>query len=137
MAFLLDSNVLSESSKRAPEPRVIQWLSDHDAELYVSALSIGEMTKGIHLLDQGQRRQDIENWYRRIEHWAARRILPLDAEVMQTWGQFYAKYQRKGRKLPLMDSLLAATALHFNLTIVTRNTDDFPDDIPLLSPWIE
>ena len=135
MPYLVDTNVLCESSKAHPEPAVLQWLSDHDAELHVSVLSLGEMLKGIHLMDTGNRRHDIERWYQRIERWAANRLLAMDAPVMTTWGRSYAKHQRTGRKLPPMDSLLAATALHHHLTIVTRNNTDFPDDVPLLNPW--
>jgi predicted nucleic acid-binding protein len=93
------------------------------------------MLKGIHLMDQGSRRHDIERWYQRIERWAANRLLVIDAPTMSTWGRFYAKHQRTGRKLPLMDSLLAATALQHELTIVTRNTTDFPDEVTILNPW--
>ena len=135
MSYLVDANVLCESSKAHPEPAVIQWLADHDAELHISVLSLGEMLKGIHLMDQGHRRHEIERWYQRLERWAANRLLSMDAPVMATWGRFYAQQQRAGRKLPLMDSLLAATALQHRLTIVTRNTTDFPDDVPLLNPW--
>ena len=137
MAYLVDANVLCESSKARPDAAVLQWLSDHDAELHVSVLSLGEMVKGIHLMDTGNRRHVIESWYQRIERWAARRLLPMDAAVMATWGRFYAKHQRAGRKLPLMDSLLAATAMQHDLTIVTRNTADFPDDVSLLNPWTD
>jgi predicted nucleic acid-binding protein len=135
MPYLVDSNALCESSKARPDPVVLQWLADHDAELHVSVLSLGEMLKGIHLMDTGNRRHEIERWYQRIERWATNRLLSMDATVMTTWAHFYAKHQRAGRKLPLMDSLLAATALQHNLTIVTRNTSDFPDDVPLLNPW--
>ena len=86
-------------------------------------------------MDTGNRRHDIERWYQRIERWAANRLLVTDAPVMTTWGRFYAKHQRAGRKLPLIDSLLAATALQHHLTIVTRNSTDFPDEVPLLNPW--
>jgi len=135
MAYLVDSNVLCESSKARPEPAVLQWLADHDAELHVSVLSLGEMLKGIHLMDQGNRRHEIERWYQRIERWATNRLLAIDAPVMATWGRLYANHQRTGRKLPLADSLLAATALQHQITIVTRNIADFPDDVPLLNPW--
>lgn len=135
MPYLVDANVLCESSKPRPEAAVMQWLADHDTELHISAISLGEMLKGIHLMDRGKRRQEVENWYQRIERWAAGRILPLDAAVMKTWGVFYAKHQRAGRKLPAMDSLIAATALHYQLTLVTRDTADFPEDVPVLNPW--
>jgi predicted nucleic acid-binding protein len=135
MSYLVDANVLCESSKSHPEATVLQWLADHDAELYLSALSLGEMLKGIHLMDRGKRRQKVEVWYQRIERWAGGRILPVDAAVMKTWGAFYAKHQLAGRKLPAMDSLIAATALQHQLTLVTRNTTDFPDEVPVLNPW--
>jgi len=135
MSYLVDANILCESSKARPEPVVLQWLADHDAELHVSVLSLGEMLKGIHLMDAGNRRHQIERWYQRIERWAAKRLLVMDAPVMIAWGRLYAKHQRAGCKLPLMDSLLAATALQHQLTIVTRNTTDFPDDVSVLNPW--
>jgi toxin FitB len=135
MSYLVDANILCESSRSQPDPVVLQWLADHDSELHVSVLSLGEMLKGIHLMDAGRRRREIEGWYQRIERWAANRLLVMDASVMVTWGRFYASHQRAGRKLPLMDSLLAATALRHQLTIVTRNTADFPDDVPVLNPW--
>lgn len=91
--------------------------------------------KGIHLMDRGKRRQEIEQWYQRIERWAAGRILPVDFAVSHTWAVFYAKHQRAGRKLPAMDSLIAATALQHQLTFVTRNTEDFPEDVPIHNPW--
>jgi toxin FitB len=135
MPYLVDANILCESSKSQPEPVVMRWLADHDAELHVSVLSLGEMFKGIHLMDAGRRRHQIERWYQRIERWAANRLLVMDAPVLLAWGRFHAKHQRAGRKLPLMDSFLAATALHHQLTIVTRNTAGFPDDVPVLNPW--
>jgi len=135
MSYLVDTNVLCESSKPKPDASVLQWLADHDAELTISALSLGEMLKGIHLMDQGKRRQEIERWYQRIGRWAAGRILPVDSAVSHTWAVFTAKHQRAGRKLPAMDSLIAATALQHQLTLVTRNTEDFPDDVPILNPW--
>lgn len=135
MPYLVDANILCESAKSQPEPVVLKWLADHDAELHVSVLSLGEMLKGIHLMYAGNRRHEIERWYQRIERWAANRLLVMDAPVMLAWGRLYAKHQRAGRKLPLMDSLLAATALQHHLTIVTRNTADFPDDVPVLNPW--
>ena len=137
MSYLVDSNVLSESSKSRTDSRVLQWMSDHDAELYVSVISLGEILKGIHLMDAGRRRVQIERWFQRIERWAASRILPVDPPLMETWARFYASHQRAGRRLPLLDSLLAATALRYKLTLVTRNTADFPGDVPVFNPWME
>ncbi len=135
MSYLVDTNVLCESSKPSPDASVLLWLETHDAELHLSALSLGEMLKGIHLMERGKRRERIQRWHQRIERWAAGRILAIDAAVMNTWASFYAKHQKAGHKLPAMDSLLAATALHHQLTLVTRNTGDFPQDVATLNPW--
>ena len=135
MPYLLDTNVLSESAKAIPDPAVVEWLADHDAELHVSVLSLGEMLKGIDLMDQGKRRREIEQWYQRIERWAVNRLLAVDSGTMAKWGEFYAKHQLSGRKLGLMDSLLGATALQHGLILVTRNTADFPEDVAVLNPW--
>ncbi len=134
MPYLVDANVLCESSKAQPEAAVLQWLSHHDAELHISVLTLGEMLKGIRLMDTGSR-HDIERGYQHTGRWVANRLLAMDAPVMTTWARLYAKHQRTERKLLLMDSLLAATALQHQLTIVTRNTTDFSDDVPLLNPW--
>jgi predicted nucleic acid-binding protein len=135
MLYLVDANVLCESSKSQPKASVLHWLAEHDAELQISAISLGEMLKGIHLMDRGRRREEIEHWYQRVERWATGRTLSVDASVMKIWASFYAKHQRAGRRLPAIDSLLAATALHHQLIVVTRNTNDFPDDVSVLNPW--
>lgn len=123
MTYLVDTNVLCEPSKRRPDAKVVSWIRNHDPDLRLSALSLGEVLKGIHLLDPGNRRDEIERWYQRLERWAVGRILPLDAPVFTEWATLYAGHQRAGRKLPLLDSFLAATALHHGLTVVTRNTE--------------
>jgi len=135
MAYLVDANVLCESSRKRPDPKVVSWLRDHDRDLHLSALSLGEVLKGVHLLDPGDRRDEIERWYRRLEKWAAGRLLSMDPPVFAEWAALYARHQRAGRKLPLMDSFLAATALHHGLTVVTRNVDDFPPEVSVLDPW--
>ena len=135
MAYLIDANVLCETSKLRPDAGVVRWLGNHDSRLRVCAVSLGEMVKGIHLMDQGKRRREIESWYQRIERWSAGRIVVFDAGVMNTWGRYYAKHQRDGRKLPLLDSFLAAAAIYHQLTLVTRNERDFPDDVSVLNPW--
>ena len=135
MPYLIDANVLCESSKPRPDAKVLRWLAEHDADLHVSALTLGEMVKGIHLMDQGKRRAKIEQWFDRIDRWSAGRLLSLDSVTMRRWGAFYAKYQLAGRELNLMDSLVAATALEHQLTLVTRNLGDFPGEVPLFDPW--
>ncbi len=135
MAYLVDANVLCESSRKRPDPKMVSGLRDHDRDLHLSALSLGEVLKGVHLLDPGDRRDEIERWYRRLERWPAGRLLSMDLPVFSEWVALYARHQRAGRKPPLMDSSLAATALHHGLTVVTRNVGAFPPEVTVLDPW--
>ncbi|MFA7234001.1 MAG: type II toxin-antitoxin system VapC family toxin [Terrimicrobiaceae bacterium] len=133
MGFLLDTDVLSESPK--PDEAVMDWLDAHDHEAYLSTISLGEIVKGIELLPAGKRKKEITAWFERLDRWSENRLLPPTGQVMREWGQLCARHQRKGRHLPVLGSLIAATALAHNLVLVTRNTGDYPDEVPLLNPW--
>ncbi|MDA0751582.1 MAG: type II toxin-antitoxin system VapC family toxin [Verrucomicrobia bacterium] len=135
MTYLVDTNVLSELCRPNPHQGVMEWFRRNDSELGVSVLTMGELVKGIQLLNRSKRRSQIENWYRRIETWTEGRLFPVSGSVMNRWGAFYAYHQKKGRKLNLMDSLIAATALEYQLVIATRNESDFPDGVDVLNPW--
>ena len=139
MGYLLDTDVLSESSNPRPDKRVIAWMDEHDHEIYLSTISLGEITKGIELLSPGKRRKEIEAWFTRIEEWAGTgvgsRLLAPTEQVMSAWGKLCARHESKGRRLPVLDSLIAATAIANDLTLVTRNTSDHPQGIPILNPW--
>lgn len=134
MPYLLDTNVVSKPAKPTPSAKLFRWLSDHDAEVLISVLTLGEIVKGIELMPLGKRRRKMERWFEEIEDWASARILPVDMEVMRVWGEYYAKQLTRGRALDVMDSLLAATALAHGLTVASRNTSDFPD-VPVVNPW--
>jgi predicted nucleic acid-binding protein len=134
MPFLLDTNVLSEPVKPAPNAKLVQWLADHDDEVVVSVLTLGEIVKGIQMMAVGKRRRQMETWLADIEQWATGRLLPVDAAVMREWGAYCAKQSKRGRVLDVMDSLLAATALTHGLTLASRNLVDFPD-VPGVNPW--
>ncbi len=114
---------------------MLAWLDRHDAELHVSTLTLAEIAKGIQLLAQGAKRRKLEAWFEELVASFAGRVLPVDEAVARTWGAFYAKHQRQGRLLSSFDSLLAATALAHDLTLATRNTTDFPNDVPVVNPW--
>jgi predicted nucleic acid-binding protein len=139
MGYLLDTDVLSESSNPRPDKRVMEWLNEHDHELFLSTISLGEITKGIELVAQGKRRKEIEAWFARIEEWAGTgagsRLLAPTEQVMSAWGKLCARHESKGRRLPVLDSLITATAIANDLTLVTRNTSDHPEGIPILNPW--
>ena len=135
MSYLLDTNVLSELKRKSPNPRLVEWLEVKTAsQLYLSVLSLGEIRKGIQTLPDAQRRQVLVDWLEtELPAFFAGRILPVDTAVADRWGRLVAQ---AGRPLPAIDSLLAATAIEHDLTLVTRNIRDF-DDLPVdtFNPW--
>ncbi len=135
MGYLLDTDVLSESSNPRPNEKVMDWLDTHDHEIALSAISLGEIVKGIELLPLGRRKKEIKIWFERLEAWCEHRLLPVSSQVMREWGQLCARHQRKGRSLPVLDSLIGATAITHRLTLVTRNTSDYPPEVTVLNPW--
>jgi len=135
MGWLLDTDVLSESSNPRPSERVMEWLDAHDHEIHLSTISLGEIVKDIELLPTGKRRKEIEAWFGRLAHWAGPRLLAPTEKVMREWGRLCACHERQGRTLPVLDSLIAATALAHGLTVVTRNTGDYPAEVSVLNPW--
>jgi predicted nucleic acid-binding protein len=136
--FLLDTNCISELVKAAPEPRVLQWIDAADERLLnLSVLTLGEIRKGLASLPQGKKRTRLETWLQvELQTRFAGRILPVDVQVADRWGLLAARAQSKGISLPIIDGLLAATALHHNLTVVSRNAADFTfTQVPVVNPW--
>ena len=136
--FLLDTNCISEVVRSQPEPRVLDWMEAADESLlYLSVLTLGEIRKGVAGLPQGKRRTRLETWLELdLQARFSGRILPIDAPVADRWGLLAAGAKLKGRPLSAVDGLLAATALHHNLTIVSRNVSDFAHaQVPTLNPW--
>ncbi len=114
------------NSKKKPSPKVIDWLDAQiEQSLFISTITIGEIQKGISALPASKRRAALAEWLEELIYRCDERVLPLDVRVLRSWGEMTAKLEKKGRVLPLMDSLIAATAITHDLRIVTRNTDDF------------
>jgi predicted nucleic acid-binding protein len=137
--FLLDTNCISELIRSKPEPRVIGWMRVADESLlYLSVLTLGEIRRGAAALPQSKRRSYLESWLEsELQVRFSGRILAIDNPVADRWGWLTAEAERKGRPLPAIDGLLAATALHHNLTIVSRNVSDFTStQVPVLNPWV-
>ena len=135
MSYLLDTHVLSELRRKTPHPGVVDWFSHRPATtLYLSVLTLGELRKGIETLADASRRLALLDWLESdIPSFFTGRILPVDLPVADRWGRLVAQ---AGRSLPAIDSLLAATALHHGLRLVTRNERDF--DVPgleVINPW--
>jgi predicted nucleic acid-binding protein len=138
--YVLDTNVISELMKPLPDHRVVAWVDARENEsLFLSAITIGELMRGVAKLPSSARRTATEAIINDalIPHFASR-ILPVTHQVMVTWATLTITCERAGRTLPAIDSMIAATALHHRLTLVTRNTRDFRDtEVPLIDPWEE
>lgn len=138
MSWLLDTNVICEPTRRAPSPRVVEWLrSVPSAEAHASIITLGEIRRGILRLPAGQRRRKLEKWMREeFQPAFAGRILPLGEEEITAWAALLAGLEKRGRSMPAIDSLIAATALARDLTIATRNTEDFAHSgARVFNPW--
>ena len=136
--FLLDTNIISELVKRKPEPNVTAWIDSTDENLlYLSVLTLGEIRKGIVSLRDASRRVVLEAWLDSdLALRFADRILPITRPVADRWGRLAAAASAAKSPLPVIDGLLAATALDQNLTLVTRNTKDVGvTGVPVFNPW--
>lgn len=126
MKNLLDTCVIAEYQKSAPDIKVMNWLSAQIEEsLFLSVLTIGEIENGIARLPASKRKNSLEIFLENLVTRFDRRILNLDTPILRRWGRLTGGLEKKGRVLPIVDSLLAATALEYNLIIVTRNVADF------------
>ena len=135
MSYLIDTNVLSELRRKTPHPAVARWFADRPAgTLYLSVLTLGELRKGVNALPDAGRRLQLLDWLEtELPAFFSGRVLAVDTAVADRWGQMLAQ---AGRPVPAIDSLLAATALHHGLVLVTRNVRDMADlGVQLLNPW--
>jgi len=136
--FLLDTNVISELLKPEPEAKVVRWIEETDESiLFLSVITIGEIRKGIERLAPGSRRGRLESWLKiDLRARFRNRILPVDESVAERWGALSAAAAAKGKPLPVIDGLLAATAVHHDLMFVTRNVRDVAGtSVSTLNPW--
>lgn len=135
MSYLIDTNVLSELRRKSPDPGVVAWFSQRPATtLYLSVLTLGEIRKGIEGVDDEIRRQALLDWLETdLPTFFTGRILSIDGAVADRWGRLIAA---AGRPLPVIDSLLAATALEHDLVLITRNIKDFSGlPVQIFNPW--
>jgi predicted nucleic acid-binding protein len=132
--YLLDTNVISETRKSRADSGVIAFLSAAEtAGLFLSVLTLGELRKGVaakYRSDPGAADQ-LGAWVDGIETIFADRVLPIDAAIARRWGELSAN-----RSVPVIDTLIAATAISHGLTLVTRNVRDVESTgVPLVNPW--
>jgi hypothetical protein len=132
--YLLDTNVVSEMRKRIHEPRVERWIDNvPEDDLAISVLTLGELAKGVAMAERRHPRAavDLARWVGTVRDAFAGRTLGIDGEIAEAWGKF-----SMGRSRPVVDGLLAATAIVHGLTLVTRNIRDVADTgARVVSPW--
>lgn len=136
--YLVDTNVPSELTREKPDARVAAFLGNAGkSSLFLSVMTIGEICKGIATLPPSQKRTGLQDWLdTAVRSWFAGRILPVTEEIAERWGHLAAGAKEKGMTLAVVDGVIAATALHHDLTIVTRNTKDFAGlGVEVFNPW--
>ena len=137
--FLLDTNVLSELVKSKPDGNVLRWIEETDESiLFLSVLALGEIRNGIARLGHGARRGRVESWLQvDLRSRFQGRILPIDEAIADRWGTISATAASKGKPVPVADGLIAATALHHNLTLVTRDSAGVAGTgVATVNPWV-
>jgi toxin FitB len=141
MAWLLDTNIISETRRLKPEPKVLAFIADHPLEeLYISTVTLAELRFGIELLSKGDNRRDeLNDWItQEIRPMFDRRVLPITEDVMLRWRILVNEGRKTGHTYSQPDLIIAATALHHGLTLVTRDRGDFEKArVPVLNPWDE
>ncbi len=138
MAFLLDTNVVSETVRPRPRQPVLDWMeSRNPSDLFLAAQTIGELVRGARKVREHERRERFERW---IEQDLARqfdgRVLPFDGRTAVIWGRLMGDGDRAGRRPSAADAQIAAVAIQHELILVTRNVRDFARlDVQLINPW--
>lgn len=137
MRGLLDTCVLSELRHPASAHVLENTMSLFEsADLYVSVISVGEITKGITLLPPSKKKSALQHWAYHLEKSYSDRILNIDSEIVHVWGELTANAQIRGRIVHVSDGLIAATALVHGLHVITRNVSDFElTGVLILNPW--
>lgn len=135
MNYLLDTNVVSEMVRSKPNKKVMNWFDEiPDDALHISVLTLGEIRKGVETVSDKSKKEKLRVWLEQeLPDWFSNRILGVDQNIADTWGRLQSVSRNP---LPAIDSLIAATAINFNLALVTRNTKDFNlAMLEIINPW--
>jgi len=138
LKYLLDTNIISELISKQPNQKVLEFISSLDEnDIYLSVITIGEIKSGIENVKNNKRKEKLTVWFE--EDLLSRfqnRIIDIDINIMITWGKINQILKRKGKPLPIMDSLIASSCIYNNFTLVTRNEKDFKNlDITIINPF--
>jgi toxin FitB len=135
MTYLVDANVLSEPTKLSPDSKVAQWLTINEANLVVDSIILGELCAGILALPAGRKRTRLEQWLDDVVQTIE--CIPWDAAVSRRWAKLVVQLKKKGHTMPVLDSMIAATALEHGLTLATRNVRDFRmSGVKVVNPFV-
>jgi toxin FitB len=138
--WLLDTNVLSELRRPRPEPNVVAFLDAQPlALLYVSTISFAEIRFGIEAVSDARRRGALNDWLTHtLRPMFVQRVLAITEDVMLKWRLLLEDGRKAGHTFSQPDLIIAATALHHGLTIVSRDTRDYERaGVPVHNPWID
>lgn len=139
MRVLLDTCTVSELRQKTPRKAVAAAIEAVPSEnLFLSVITLGEIVKGIALLEEGKRKHGLQGWLMELERYYEDRILPIDTDTVRIWGELTAEAQKKGVRVGASDGLIAATARRHGLHVMTRNVSDFEaTGVLLVNPWID
>ena len=137
MKYLLDTCVISELVKPTPNRKVVDWINELPSEaLFLCVITIGEVRKGLTKLPDSKKKERLTLWLDTLLIEYRERILSIDLKVCDNWGILQGNAEKAGTRMSTIDSLIAATTYTHNLTLVTRNENDFtPSNIPIINPW--
>ena len=135
--ILVDTCVVSEAIRPKPSPNVLAWIDSlPEDRVYLPSLVIGELQKGVELLADGQKRSALMLWLEQLRERFRGRILPFDEETALRWGMLTADLEKMGRPVPVVDGMLAATALRYSALLATCNTSDYEGTgVECVDPW--
>jgi predicted nucleic acid-binding protein len=138
MSYLIDTCCISELVKKKPNPNVVNWFNDRDElSMYLSVITFGELRKGIEKLPDSKKKKELNRWVKEdLKHRFKNRILNINMEEVDKWGEILATAEKNGKPLPAIDSLIAATAFVHDLSVITRNTQDMEGSgVEVINPW--
>ena len=138
MKYLLDTCVISELAKLNPNKKVADWiLKENEGDFYISTLTFGELHKGIERLPTSRKKDKLQDWVKndlKDRFW--NRIVDINLDIATIWGKIQGVAEQKGKPMPVIDSLIAATGIAFKLIVVTRNVSDMEQSgVGLLNLW--
>lgn len=138
MSYLIDTCCISELVKKKPNPNVVTWFADQDElSMYLSVITFGELRKGIEKLPDSKKKKELNRWVNEdLSRRFKNRVLNITIEEVNKWAEILAAAEKDGKPLPAIDSLIAATALVHDLSVVTRNTQDMEGSgVEVINPW--